>query len=139
MKQNRRVEDYMKVIYHLREKGLVRGVDIARELDVKKPTVSVVLKKMEARGLVAYQPDRGIDLTAEGEKIAHEVIGRYEALYGFLTDLGIDKQAAREDACRMEHGISDTSISALIKLRQYLQAASYTPDNQSSKSKDDFL
>ena len=120
MKRNKRVEDYMKIIYRHREKDFTRSVDIARELGVSKPTVSVALKKMEASGLIFFHQDMGIGLTPEGERIAREVTERYNALYGLLTDLGVDEQTARDDACRMEHGISDRSLSALIELRQKL-------------------
>ena len=118
MKRNKRVEDYMKIIYRHREKDFARSVDIARELGVSKPTVSVALKKMEASGLIFFHQDMGIGLTPEGERIAREVTERYNALYGLLTDLGVDDETARDDACRMEHGISDRSLSALIELRQ---------------------
>ena len=120
MKRNKRVEDYMKIIYRHREKDFTRSVDIARELGVSKPTVSVALKKMEASGLIFFHQDMGIGLTPEGERIAREVTERYNALYGLLTDLGVDEQTARDDACRMEHGISDRSLSALIELREKL-------------------
>ena len=120
MKRNKRVEDYMKIIYRHREKDFARSVDIARELGVSKPTVSVALKKMEASGLIFFHQDMGIGLTPEGERIAREVTERYNALYGLLTDLGVDDETARDDACRMEHGISDRSLSALIELRQKL-------------------
>ena len=120
MKRNKRVEDYVKIIYRHREKDFARSVDIARELGVSKPTVSVALKKMEASGLIFFHQDMGIGLTPEGERIAREVTERYNALYGLLTDLGVDDETARDDACRMEHGISDRSLSALIELRQKL-------------------
>ena len=120
MKRSKRVEDYMKIIYRHQENSLVRSVDIAHELGVSKPTVSVALKKMEASGLIFFHQDMGIELTQEGERIAREVTERYNALYGLLTDLGVDEQTARNDACRMEHGISDHSLSALIELRQKL-------------------
>ena len=120
MKRNKRVEDYMKIIYRHREKDFARSVDIARELGVSKPTVSVALKKMEASGLIFFHQDMGIGLTPEGERIAREVTERYNALYGLLTDLGVDDETARDDACRMEHGISERSLSALIELRQKL-------------------
>ena len=125
MKQNKRVEDYMKIIYRHRENDLVRSVDIAHELGVSKPTVSVALKNMEASGLVIFHPDMSIELTQEGERIAREVTERYNALYGLLTDLGVDDQTARDDACRMEHGISDRSLSALKGLRKQLEKGKF--------------
>ena len=120
MMQNKRVEDYMKIIYRHRENSTVRNVDIARELGVSKPTVTIALKKMEDAGLIACRQDTGIELTREGERIARDVIERYDVLYGLLTDLGVEEQIAHDDACRMEHGISAHSLSALIELRQKL-------------------
>lgn len=124
MEQNRRTEDYMKVIYRLREKGPVRGVDIAREMNVKKPTVSVALRKMESAGLICFHPDKGIGLSEKGEIIAREITERYDTLFGFLTDLGVDEHTAHEDACKMEHGVSEPTLKAIRELRLYLQSAS---------------
>ena len=120
MKQSRQVEDYLKTIYRLQENEIVRGVDIARDLGVTKPTVSVALKKLESSGLITVHLSRSVELTQEGERIAKEVTERYDTLFGLLTDLGVDEQTAHRDACRMEHGISDRSLSALIELRQKL-------------------
>ena len=69
MEQNQKAEDYMRVIYRLRENGLVRGAYIARELGVTKPTVSVALREMEAAGYLVIQPDRTVELTEKGEEI----------------------------------------------------------------------
>lgn len=117
----------MKAIYHLREKGIVRGVDIAREFKVSKPTVSVALRKMEDAGLIIVRQSRSVELTEKGEQIAREVIERYETLYGFLTGLGIDQNTAHYDACKMEHEISKTTLEAFRELRQYLHEAAYVP------------
>ena len=120
MNRSKRVEDYMKIIYCHRENSLVRSVDIAHELGVSKPTVSVALKRMEASGLIFFHQDMGIKLTQEGERIAREMTERYNVLYGLLTDLCVDEQTAQDDACEMEHGLSARSLSALIELRQKL-------------------
>ncbi len=111
----------MRVIYRLRENGLVRGAYIARELGVTKPTVSVALREMEAAGYLYIQPDRTVELTEKGEKIGEYVIKRYATIYSLLTDLGVDKKIADADACSMEHGISEESLKALCDLRQFLQ------------------
>lgn len=120
----------MRVICRLRESGLVRGAYIARELGVTKPTVSVALREMEASGYLVIRPDRTVELTAEGEKIGKYVIERYEVIFGLLTDLGVDRETAREDACKMEHGISRRSLESLKKLRQSLRQ---------SKKRNDFM
>ncbi|MEE0874187.1 MAG: metal-dependent transcriptional regulator [Ruminococcus sp.] len=121
MERNQKIEDYMRVIYRLRENGLVRGAYIARELGVTKPTVSVALREMEAAGYLYIQPDRTVELTEKGEKIGEYVIKRYATIYSLLTDLGVDKKIADADACSMEHGISEESLKALCDLRQFLQ------------------
>ena len=121
MERNQKVEDYMKIIWSFRENGSVRGAFIARELGVSKPTVSIALKGMEAAGYLILNPDRTIELTEKGEKIGNDVIKRNEAISGLLTDLGVDKKTADEDACVMEHGISDESLRAIVELRQFLR------------------
>ena len=130
MEHNQKVEDYMRIIYCLRENGLVRGAYIARELGVSKPTVSVALKEMEAAGYLAIQPDRTVELTEKGEKIGEYVIKRYETVYRLLTDLGVDKKTAAEDACNMEHGISEETLTALCDLRQFLRVIRKTSSLQ---------
>ena len=121
MERNQKVEDYMRTIYRLRENGLVRGAYIARELGVSKPTVCVALKEMEAAGYLSVQSDRTVELTEKGEKIGKSVIERNRVIFGLLTDLGVDKSIADADACKMEHGISDETLRALIELRQFLR------------------
>ncbi len=139
MRPNRKTEDYMKVIYRLQENDLVRGVDIARELGVTKPTVSVALKELEAAGLITVHLSRSVRLTEEGERLARGVVERYEALFGLLTDLGVDEQTAHQDACRMEHGVSEASLKALTELREYLKRAPDTPQIALHKTTGDSL
>ena len=134
MERNQKIEDYMRVIYHLRENGLVRGAYIARELGVTKPTVSVALREMEAAGYIVIQPDRTVELTEKGRTIGENVIKRNRVIFGLLTDLGVDKNTAYADACRMEHGISEESLNALCDLRQFLRVVRQLP---SSKKQDD--
>ena len=122
MEHNQKVEDYMRIIYRLRENGLVRGAYIARELGVTKPTVSVALKEMEAAGYLAIQPDRTVELTEKGEKIGEYVIKRYESVYRLLTDLGVDKKTAAEDACNMEHILS---AETLAKIEEYMKSVEH--------------
>ncbi len=117
----------------------MRGVDIARELGLKKPTVSVALKRMEDMSLVAFDQDRGVVLTEAGENLAREVTGRYDIIYGFLLDIGVDEQTAHEDACYMEHGISESSLEALQKLRRFLHSSDFDAQAHPNKSEENFL
>lgn len=110
----------MKVIYRLREDGAVRGAYIARELGVTKPTVSVSLKEMEEAGYLNILNNRTVELTEKGEEIAQRVVERNQLIYDLLTDLGVSDTVAHNDACNIEHGISDETLQALIKLRSYL-------------------
>ena len=126
MERNQKVEDYMRTICRLRENGSVRGAYIARELEVSKPTVCIALREMEAAGYLTVQPDRTVELTEKGEKIGESVVERNRVLFGLLTDLGVEKSTAHDDACKMGHGISDESLNALIELRHFLRVVRNT-------------
>ena len=93
----------MRVIYQLRQNDVVRGAYIARELGVTKPTVSVALREMEAAGYLTIHPNHTVELTEKGYRIARYVIERNNVIYGLLTDIGVDKATAEEDACKIEH------------------------------------
>lgn len=134
MGNNQKVEDYMKTIYRLREKGLVRGAYIARELGVTKPTVSVSLKEMEEAGYLTIQPDRTVILTQKGEKIAERIVERNKIIFDLLTNLGVNRETAYDDACNIEHGISDETLNALIKLRDYLTFIRKAPFGKTEES-----
>ena len=131
---NQKVEDYMKTIYRLREEGVVRGAYIARELGVTKPTVSVSLKEMEEAGYLKIQPDRTVILTQKGEEIASRIVERNKIIFELLTYLGVNCETAYDDACNIEHGISDESLNALIKLRDYLSFIRKTPFGKTEES-----
>ena len=104
-------EDYLETIYKLNEEhGHVRSIDIARELNYSKPSVSRAMSILKERGLIEIT-DREITLTEEGEKIASNIYERY--LQGFLQELGVDAQTAEHDACRMEHVLSEDSYRLL--------------------------
>ncbi len=134
MGNNQKVEDYMKTIYRLREKGLVRGAYIARELGVTKPTVSVSLKEMEEAGYLTIQPDRTVILTQKGEEIAERIVERNKIIFDLLTNLGVNRETAYDDACNIEHGISDETLNALIKLRDYLTFIRKAPFGKTEES-----
>lgn len=124
----------MKTIYRLREEGVVRGAYIARELGVTKPTVSVSLKEMEEAGYLTILPDRTVVLTQKGEEIARRIIERNRIIFDLLTNLGVNRETAYNDACNIEHGISDETLNALIKLRDYLTFIRKTPFGKTEES-----
>ncbi len=106
-------EDYLETIYKLNEEhGHVRSIDIARELNYSKPSVSRAMSILKERGLIEIT-DREITLTEEGEKIASNIYERHRYLQGFLQELGVDAQTAEHDACRMEHVLSEDSYRLL--------------------------
>ena len=121
MTQQRKLEDYLKTIYLLQRKGTVRGADIAEELNVKRPTVSVSLKELEQEGYLIRLKDRSVILTFKGAEIAREIADRNRGIYELLVALGISKAVAMRDACNMEHALSQESFFALISLQQSFQ------------------
>lgn len=107
-------EDYLEAILRLREtKGQVRSVDIAQLLGVTKPSVSFAMKKLRENEFIHMAEDNLITLTAKGEEIARRVYDRHKTIMSFLMHLGVEESVAREDACKIEHDISEESFNAL--------------------------
>jgi DtxR family Mn-dependent transcriptional regulator len=110
-----RTEDYLKTIAILGDGGKTVSVtEISKALGVKKPSVTSALKKLSRQGLVEHERYGLVTLTAEGNKIAQDVIHRHEVLRRFLVEvLKVDPEVAAEDACQMEHVMSLTSLEEL--------------------------
>ena len=107
-------EDYLEAILRLREqKGYVRSVDIAALLGVTKPSVSFAMKKLRENGYIHMAEDNLITLTETGEGIALRVYDRHMTIMSFLVSIGVSEETAREDACKIEHDISQESFEAL--------------------------
>ncbi len=107
-------EDYLEAILRLREtKGQVRSVDIAALLGVTKPSVSFAMKKLRENEYIHMGEDNLITLTEKGEGIARRVYDRHKTVMSFLMHLGVEEAAAREDACKIEHDLSEESFEAL--------------------------
>lgn len=102
------MEDYLEAIIVIQaQKKAVRVKDLSDFLNVKKPSVTGAVRVLEQKGLIAHEKYGYIELTAEGETIAHEVKRKHDLLVRFLIDiLGISPDTAEADACRMEHSIS---------------------------------
>ncbi|MBR4308610.1 MAG: metal-dependent transcriptional regulator [Oscillospiraceae bacterium] len=114
MKIQESAENYLETILILQKRsGVVRSVDIANELEFSKPSVSIAMKNLRERQLISVDPNGYITLLPEGQKIAEEIYERHELLTNWLMYLGVDKETASEDACRMEHVLSQTSFNAL--------------------------
>ena len=107
-------EDYLEAILILREQlGMVRSIDIVHHLDYTKPSVSVAMKNLRQNGYVQMDDQGHITLTPSGQAIADTMYERHTLLSNWLIYLGVDPRTAAEDACRMEHAISDESFAKL--------------------------
>lgn len=110
-------EDYLEAILRLTEsKGYARSVDIALLLGVTKPSVSVAMKRLRENGYLTMDEDNLIRLTPMGMDIARNIYARHKTLTMFFESLGVDEDIAREDACKIEHDLSDESFSAICRL-----------------------
>ena len=98
-----------------KKRPVVRSVDIATELDFKKPSVSVAMKKLRTSGHITVSPEGYINLTESGKEIATQIYERHVLLSSWLERLGVDPDIAAQDACRIEHVISSESFEALKK------------------------
>jgi len=108
-------EDYLEMILMIREKkGEVRSIDIAAALNVSKPSVSVAMKRLRENGYIDMDGANYITLTETGMKIAKNIYARHKTLMLCLQSIGVDEKTAREDACKLEHDISDVSYQALV-------------------------
>ena len=113
-KSNESMENYLEAILMLSEKlPVVRGVDIAAELEYKKSSVSIAMKNLREKNLITVTDAGYIYLTEDGKKIAETIYERHKVISEFLCALGVEKVIATEDACRMEHVISHESFEAL--------------------------
>ena len=113
MKQKKSVEDYLKVIYTLSKRKAVHGADIAGELGVSRPTVSVALKALVEEGYVFADDTHEIHLTEKGKRIAEDTYERHSTFCRLLTGLGVDEKTAAADACELEHAVSSESYEVL--------------------------
>ena len=114
MKIQESAENYLETILRLSEKKpQVRSIDIANELDFSKPSVSVAMKNLRLNGYILVDSDGFITLTKDGRTIAEKIYERHRVISSMLIDLGVDEKTAVEDACRIEHVISEQSFDAL--------------------------
>ena len=114
MKRLESQEDYLERILQIsRKKESVHAIDIAREMNFSKPSVSVAMSKLKEQGYVTINPKGEISLTESGLVIAKKTLEKHEILTKMLLYLGVDEKTALEDACRMEHDISDETWEAI--------------------------
>ena len=108
------VENYLETILILSQKQPdVHAIDVCSYLGYSRPTVSIILKKMKEEGLVTVDNDNHIKLTNTGKDVAERVYDRHRTLSAFFELLGVDKDTAAEDACLVEHDLSDETFAKL--------------------------
>ena len=114
MHNNESAENYLETILILSKKlPVVRSVDIANELGFKKSSVSIAMKNLREKNHITVTDAGFIYLTDSGKEIAEMIYERHELLTDFLVKLGVNPEVAAEDACRIEHDISDETFRAV--------------------------
>lgn len=114
MRKNESAENYLETIYILSKKlPVVRSVDIATELNFKKPSVSVAMKHLREKELIVVSDAGFITLTEDGLAQAEAIYERHTILTKMFKLLGVSDETAAEDACLIEHVLSDESFEAI--------------------------
>ena len=112
-------EMYLETIYLLYKKtGHVHSVDIREHMGYSKPSVSRAVSLLKSGGYIVVDPDGHIHLTESGQEVAEKIYDRHTVLTNFLIKLGVDAAVAAEDACKLEHAISDESLQAIKAFTQ---------------------
>ena len=107
-------EDYLESILILQERhGQVRSIDIVNLLGYSKPSVSVAMKKLRESGYISMAADGLITLNESGLEVARKVYGRHKAITKLFILLGVDPEQAAEDACKVEHDLSDETYDRI--------------------------
>lgn len=107
-------QDYLEAILIIQKRnGRARSIDIAAELGYSKPSVSIAMKKLRENGYITVAEDGCLELTESGLAIANIMYERHLLLSGWLMSLGVSEATALEDACRIEHDISEESFNAI--------------------------
>ena len=115
-RSNESMEDYLETILILQKnKGNVRSIDIANELNFTKASVSVAMKNLREKEYITVQDNGYILLTDSGRKIAKKIYERHTILSSLFINLGVSKKTAIEDACKIEHFLSEETFKAIKK------------------------
>ena len=114
MKIQKSSQDYLESMLMMQqEHGYIRSIDIADKLGVTKPSVTYATKRLRENGYIEMDRDGLITLTDRGMAIAAKMLDRHHTLTKFLIALGVDEKTAEEDACKIEHDISDETFAAI--------------------------
>ena len=108
------IEDYLETILELSKvKPVVRSIDIAQAMNYSKPSISIAMKKLKEKQFINIDDNGYITLTELGLKVAESVLERHEIISSVLIQLGVNDQTAYEDACRIEHDLSDETFQKI--------------------------
>ena len=119
MKIQESAESYLETILMIRErKQIVRSIDIVRELNFSKPSVSVAMKNLKEAGYITMDETGRIYLTEQGEALATKIYDRHVKVSDWLTSIGVPRDIAEADACKMEHVISEETFEAFKRLAE---------------------
>lgn len=114
MRIHESAENYLETILILsRRKRFVRSIDIVNELNFSKPSVSVAMKHLRENGHIVMDEDGYITLTEAGNTIANSIYERHQVISALLMKLGVEDETAKEEACRIEHDISQGTFEKL--------------------------
>ena len=109
-------EDYLEAMLIMKEKhGYVRSIDVAEFLGVTKPSVSYATNRLRESGHITMDKDGLITLTDTGMAVAASMLDRHKTLTAFLISIGVDKETAEADACKIEHDISQQTFEAICR------------------------
>ena len=109
-------EMYLETIYILyKSKSSVRSIDVAEHMNFSRASVSRGMSLLKSHGLILMDKDGFITLTDEGKSTAEKIFERHTVISKMLISLGVDEETATEDACRIEHVISDKTFIAIKK------------------------
>ena len=111
------LEDYLETILMLyKSTGQVRSIDIANEMNFTKPSVSIAMKNLREKRSITMADNGYITLTESGKKRAESVLERHTILADLLISIGVNEETAREDACKVEHDLSEESFEAIKRV-----------------------
>lgn len=111
-------EDYLEAILVIKKRsGNVRSIDIANELEFSKPSVSIAMKKLREAGHIEVDSDGYITLLSTGKEIAERIYERHSLLTRVFVNLGVNKEVASQDACKLEHDLSDETFQ---RIKEYI-------------------
>lgn len=119
MRNNQSEEDYLERILMLTERnGSVRSIDLAKDMGFSKPSISIAMKKLEEKDYIIVENNGNLLLTEKGLEIAKHTYEKHKILTDFFKSIGVSDETASEDACKIEHDLSEESFD---RLKEFLR------------------